>query len=773
MSHRLQLMYSPAPNTLAEPQAMSNNQDIQDQLNCKSTLHLGYLFRNFEILSEGLHTGEFRDRRVFQQLAVNTQYFKTQILNEVERLEGLGIVAQIDGRTKEELCIHFHDLQNITVQLDYQNSSRTLLDGGARNMHYPAPRLFLVLPAYLNSWSDSDPTTHIFRLHFICDFRMRGDDPDDLLRHVHLSNHQGYSLQRPQEFFQAYGNYALRLLQVFERGYTDEIYDVPPLDTFKILTDYDANVAGSRLSKDIIRSLVAKSIAYIQELSLSQLTMEGSLTCSQSVAIKSYLDIHGGDHGEGGLHRYISPISTEYRERQHVYWMCQAHAQHRLNQETLEDLMVFAQCHGGHVEMQHSRLKVDLDSKTEADQFISLVQCSGHIFDISIKLRGKVTRSLIAELCQDCAGTGATTLELDGITLDIFPRSHVQYSEDLFSSILLRVGLRCITLLNYPRPREQRIYVGRTSLQLTSSPAQPNYAWMELHRITENFWNTVLRAPAQRPPVYNKAVRELKMEGHISSAVIAVTISTFSTHYAFDLNELAFIEVYTTDLSSDLSVLYSGYIQQLTALLDEIQQDKELFRVVQANRSLQELNISFEGHNILRHVEHLARIWWDSSTSSCLTLIDRLTDNQGRVVAKLSRQNGSLLLEGSTTNRNARTSDAIPSFIQQQPRLPMDIEFLQWSCDNIVCQLDDSYASFLDTATQQHPSVLTLFTLDISRLSRHGLTSIEMVLRRSSLEHLHVICTSADPSHFRFCGSNPWFCAMADAQIGQALRRPH
>ncbi|KAF9314029.1 hypothetical protein BG006_004033, partial [Podila minutissima] len=71
----------------------------------------------------------------------------------------------------------------------------------------------------------------------------------------------------------------------------------------------------------------------------------------------------------------------------------------------------------------------------------------------------------------------------------------------------------------------------------------------------------------------------------------------------------------------------------------------------------------------------------------------------------------------------------------------------------------DYSASFLDMATKQHPFALTMFTLDVSRLSRVGLSSIEKVFSRSNLEWLHVVCTPVDSlsqSITKVLGSVQW-----------------
>ncbi|KAG0083771.1 hypothetical protein BGZ93_009846 [Podila epicladia] len=90
-----------------------------------------------------------------------------------------------------------------------------------------------------------------------------------------------------------------------ERGYLDDHYNVPPLDTFKILSDCNTAVSGGWLCKDTIRSLVSKSIAYLLELSLGKGIVNCRLEEIQSAEIKTFLDIPDDTSSEGNLQIYI------------------------------------------------------------------------------------------------------------------------------------------------------------------------------------------------------------------------------------------------------------------------------------------------------------------------------------------------------------------------------------------------------------------------------------------------------------------------------------
>ncbi|KAF9201639.1 hypothetical protein BGZ59_002590, partial [Podila verticillata] len=54
-------------------------------------------------------------------------------------------------------------------------------------------------------------------------------------------------------------------------------------------------------------------------------------------------------------------------------------------------------------------------------------------------------------------------------------------------------------------------------------------------------------------------------------------------------------------------------------------------------------------------------------------------------------------------------------------------------------------AALLDAATQEYPTMLVGFTVDVSNITDQGLTRIQRVLHDSRLEHLHICCLSVQP----------------------------
>ncbi|KAF9293551.1 hypothetical protein BGZ74_011653 [Mortierella antarctica] len=62
------------------------------------------------------------------------------------------------------------------------------------------------------------------------------------------------------------------------------------------------------------------------------------------------------------------------------------------------------------------------------------------------------------------------------------------------------------------------------------------------------------------------------------------------------------------------------------------------------------------------------------------------------------------------------------------------------SADMNSLSMTDNDVALLDASSARHPSALTTFDVDIAHLTKQGLASLRNILRRSTLEHLRIIC---------------------------------
>ncbi|KAG0097720.1 hypothetical protein BGZ93_002112 [Podila epicladia] len=706
-----------------------------------------YLFKRLEKSAEA-------SRDEFFQVAANTRYYCSMIYNEIKRInqakggeEGGWNVAVLGGRDHTQILQTVHAQEQRIPQWDLHNICYHMLSDytDETRWDFATSRLFIVLPTDLDSWHDADKSTHKFRLYFLCDSSNRDSwnhegARADLPQHAHLSNHPGYNLNRPQQFFRVYGDYILRVLRLVKHGYPHGNHGLPALDTFKVLWGCDPDKVGNRLTKDKLGSLVDKALAYLQELSPPKWEKRFLLTHSLSAAIKTHLDIPEGDHGESNLQRYIA-------NNQRVYWMCHDHTHQFFDEQHLAELQAFVHERGGEVDMQQAMLKVALTSAIDAERFRELLQLSKCTLNISLRLGGwcEMTRAHLQALCQDISITGAVILEIDGITAAIHPPDHGQFRKILFGfneAYQNSGGLQLVALFNYPRPHEQSIHFRDGSLRTALASAVTFQNWMDLKNSIGKLVHSVHNARGTSKYSYGREGVRSALEKHGFPSATTVSLHGKTWAAVFDLEQGDFTEVHVRDMDCPKFVLSSGCLRKMAVDLKDRAFDRDFGgMVLPYSQTLQELKVSYSGGYKLCDIEYLVRTWPHTPQGSFrLTLLDHMSDIQDRVVAELD-------VRGSSDIEIEALDIASPSSRHQELETSLlDIEILQWDYDQISSPMADSSALFLDKASTQHSSVLTLFTLDITLLSRASLVSIEKVLSRSKLEYLSVACTSVDPS---------------------------
>lgn len=74
----------------------------------------------------------------------------------------------------------------------------------------------------------------------------------------------------------------------------------------------------------------------------------------------------------------------------------------------------------------------------------------------------------------------------------------------------------------------------------------------------------------------------------------------------------------------------------------------------------------------------------------------------------------------------------------------MNIKVLKCAVDHVSEGLTDDETEVLDMITTQFPDTLTSLVLDIGRLTRAGIESLQRVVARSSIRFLRIDCRTFD-----------------------------
>ncbi|KAF9370470.1 hypothetical protein CPB97_002715, partial [Podila verticillata] len=266
---------------------------------------------------------------------------------------------------------------------------------------YPIPRLFIVLPEETATSDHASTLNSQFRLYFLCECsehtKVLSSDNTCIPHHIHLAKHEGYDLQRPNEFFQMYGWYMLTVLEMIKYGVTIPGFIVPTLST--------VNASGSiQIFEDslniISESDINQSIKYLQQFASNISVNQGSAKVDEANSFTRLDALEGADlqylkdfingmdqhHVPGNLYRIVT-------QQGHVKWVCIDH--YRLLYKELEEqaLANIVKANGGIYQLQLGKVSITLGSTIRAAEFFDALAKARHVDDLDISFDWNCSRS--------------------------------------------------------------------------------------------------------------------------------------------------------------------------------------------------------------------------------------------------------------------------------------------------------------------------------------------------------------------------------------------
>lgn len=186
------------------------------------------------------------------------------------------------------------------------------------------------------------------------------------------------------------------------------------------------------------------------------------------------------------------------------------------------------------------------------------------------------------------------------------------------------------------------------------------------------------------------------------------------------------------------SVLMHGTLDRLVfrsqyIAMPEVESVLDL-SLVHHNPKLRHLDISVQEGQVFQQLE-LLRKTWRGDDQLLVDVSENAGQTDDRKIATVVIRN-KVPKTWASASVNLDPTGVLPC----GRRRPVVVDVLYWNRDYVTGVLKDKDAAILDTASRLFPSILTKLRLDTSRLTRKGLASVEKVLRRSTLEHLHIQC---------------------------------
>ncbi|KAF8939683.1 hypothetical protein BGZ58_008978 [Dissophora ornata] len=327
-----------------------------------------------------------------------------------------------------------------------QNRVQTVVTQTYELHEYPIPRLFIILPREKRKRDKlGKPFAKLFRLFFLCECGIHTKMEGSKMSHeIHLAKHDGYDIQRPDEFFEKYGPYVLTMLQMVKYGFIAAGIAVPVLGHLKFLDGIDSIQEHLDFSKMAIGGLVDDSITFIQDqgtdtseglkTTASQMELESQevLEGADLRQLQSYLSINDKSRVLGNLYRIVTSDG-------HVKWVCMDHYHDIYQKSALMELQEIVEANKGTFIEEEGKIKIELKSNTLAKQFYDAMIKAHCIQELAITLRWDPTWDDLKTLSTSVTKANVVRLDLSGcdsVVIDYNSNNPEDFNHSRFEPVL-------------------------------------------------------------------------------------------------------------------------------------------------------------------------------------------------------------------------------------------------------------------------------------------------------------------------------------------------
>ncbi|KAG0005466.1 hypothetical protein BGZ65_011088 [Modicella reniformis] len=280
-------------------------------------------------LFERLQVEMNKNKALEEQMLRTQQSIETKQDETQQRLvEMRQQIEQIENKQQGSTEMQKQALDRLAV---IQNRIHALITQTNELHEHPLPRLFIVLPKAIRGRDKTRKAqADQFQVYFLCEcgaYTISENGTNSPT--IHLSNHEGYDLEKPTEFFEKYGTYVLALMYMIKHGVKVGDVVVPSLADLATVGGLDAGQKQPDHLKNI-GSLVDDSITFLQSQKYDNIPEGGeSMELAITRALEGGVDLqHLGsflkaksEHALGNLHRVIT-------NEGHVKYMCDEHCRH-------------------------------------------------------------------------------------------------------------------------------------------------------------------------------------------------------------------------------------------------------------------------------------------------------------------------------------------------------------------------------------------------------------------------------------------------------------
>ncbi|KAI8349177.1 hypothetical protein B0O80DRAFT_171016 [Mortierella sp. GBAus27b] len=364
----------------------------------------------------------------FMQLSMNQQFdgLRVEMHKNRELQEQLLQLQLLQQQTSDLLVKNQEEMKEMQkVSLDrlaiIQSRVQAVVTQTYELHEYPIPRLFIVLPKSTGVFDKiKNPFVNHFRLYFLCECGSHTMSENSKTQHeIHFAKHEGYDLEKPNEFFERYGSYILTLMNMIKYGVTAAGLVVSPLSGLKIVEGIDTAQQHMDYLKKNLTPLVDSSINFLEGIKhkndLGKNVAEDHEEFDQLQALEgadlrqleSYLKIKDKGRVLANLYRIVTFEG-------HVKWVCFDHYKATYRASAVQHLREIVEVNRGTFIEETGTIEIKVAISTLAKQFYDAMVKARGIQELDITLEWDATMSDIRSLVSAISKANVVHVTMNG-----------------------------------------------------------------------------------------------------------------------------------------------------------------------------------------------------------------------------------------------------------------------------------------------------------------------------------------------------------------------
>ncbi|KAF9362579.1 hypothetical protein BGX34_005878 [Mortierella sp. NVP85] len=279
---------------------------------------------------------QFQEQTKEELLQGMMTLYELQKNTEAQLIQKQQEMVDLQLQTREELGKKQDEILELqTNAIDrlasIQNSVQSLITQSYELHENPLPRLFVVLPVVARSYGrTASLRPDQFKLFFLCECGKHTTPKDSQTLHeIHLAKHEGYELDKPEEFFKQYGSCVLSMMYMFKYRINAADLVIPTLE--KIVDGVEGTRELQECLKNNITPLVDDTIEFLKNLgNTNETRIEVATNRADANTpdvlptgaylkhLDSYLKVKDRERTPGNLFKIFTPEG-------YIKWVCLDH----------------------------------------------------------------------------------------------------------------------------------------------------------------------------------------------------------------------------------------------------------------------------------------------------------------------------------------------------------------------------------------------------------------------------------------------------------------